>query len=194
MEIGPGRFGMHRILMAAAALSLALAGCSSGTSGNYADPSDSDPSDSSDPGVTVSASGSVGPSPSSSSSTSYENQTTYTWKVENRTGTVSGVALVVQTPSAEEDVMTANATKFLVLNLTVTGGELVMTAVPPGCDDAAACGESTTSSGGSAQIKVAAPDEGSWNVMLEAATMAGPVDADYELEIAQNVLNATASG
>jgi hypothetical protein len=115
------------------------------------------------------------------------NQTTNTtlaWSYDNRTGTVSGTALLlIGSSSKDETFAVENGTALLFLNFTVQGSAVDVEITPPGCDDDA-CRISVDVSSGAATYTTDDPVEGSWTVTFSSTTTIGPYSTDYALAIA----------
>lgn len=107
---------------------------------------------------------------------------THEWKYENRTGTVSGLSIIVSTPSEEETWTIENGTLHMFVNVTVEGDDLELVLVPPDCNDAS-CEQSASSGDGPASFEAMPPEEGEWKLVLTAEDI-GSVSSDYTIEIA----------
>lgn len=110
-----------------------------------------------------------------------------TWEYDNRTGTVGGLAVpIVEASFSEvEAVDVANGTLNLTLNLTSTGDAITITVAPPGCEEED-CADEVEAEDGRADFAYERPAEGEWTVTLSVSG-AGPVEAEYELTVAQLV-------
>jgi hypothetical protein len=106
-----------------------------------------------------------------------------TWTHENRTGTVSGTALIVTGGNPqEESFLVQFGTAAIEFSVHLEGDTVQVFVAPPGCED-----ESCQQDISSGTFSAEAPPEGDWRVILEPQTMVGPYSTDYEIVFAQAV-------
>jgi hypothetical protein len=112
------------------------------------------------------------------------------WRHDNRSGSISGNALIVSNPPPKsEDFTIANGTAALVVNASADGNGVHVTLRPPGCDKAdceVEVGDAT--SGKNATLELTQPKDGDWSVMLTVMGGPGPVSSKYVLDLAQEVV------
>lgn len=179
----------HSILVAGLVLAAALAGCS-GDDGKSDVNSVSTSTQTNIGNTTFSGSFSAGPGGGgvngSVNDPNGNASANLTWSSENRTGSIDGTGAFVNTPfEAEETFAVQNGTVQLVLNLTVEGDDVTLSLRAPDCDESE-CAEEVTTNAGKASLDVQMPDEGTWTAVLQLDGT-GPVEAEYTLEIAQQV-------
>lgn len=126
------------------------------------------------------------PYPTNGTATGGPNGTTNetTWRYDNRTGTLSGTALLVSQPSTEETFVVSDGALALSV---VVGADASpdVSLLPPGCEDetCAMTGSTGSTASGNATFEASGPTAGDWTVLLEYAGTPGPVSVEYTLSI-----------
>lgn len=142
----------------------------------------------------VDASGGFGNASAGVGAGGSSNNVTSQWTYDNRSGSMSGNALVVTGPEPKlESFTVVNGTQTLTINLSADGDGLVLTLRPPGCDN-----EDCEVDAGSADAQAPAsfdarePEEGDWKAVLRIEGGPGPVASEYDLEIGQEQVKKVA--